>query len=580
MADDAARSEALASFIAITDASPDQAAQMLSCCDYDVAAAVELFFATSAPEPAPAPGGGAFAGIGFPPPVGGPPFPAGFDMDGDDDEFGDARRAVGGGGFGGSPAPRAADARAFDTLRGPAAFLEQQVAPPASSLVAGTGAAAAAAAAAAVAAGFGAFRSVDAIAASAAGGASHPAGTGGEGDGGEAAGGGGAGGGATAAHTLERLFSPPHKLLFGGSVEQAKAVAAEKDAWLVVNLQRNSEFASHQLNRDTWGHPAVADLLSASFVFMQLYPNAEEGDKFASFYNLMYAPLPVTLVIDPITGAKMHTLSGFVSPEALMEVLLPLVDAPPSNSAGPFKRARPGRAGAGGGSAEDAELAEAIAASLKESRGGSGGGGGGADGGGAGDDDEYEPYDDDGDGDGDDAGAGGGGGGWADAPAAPAAHAPAPAPPLPPPPPPAPTALSPAAAAAASAAASAAAAARVPPEPPASDPSSCTVALRLPDGSRVTRRWRRDEPCGSLCLWATAAAGGAPLRPFRLASGAPPVPLPAADDAAAGASLEAAGLVNALVSSALCREGADRFACSLLMRNVLRPAFAVTWSDA
>ena len=39
----------------------------------------------------------------------------------------------------------------------------------------------------------------------------------------------------------------------------------------MVNVQSNSEFASHQLNRDTWSDPMVSSMLMGSFVFWQVH---------------------------------------------------------------------------------------------------------------------------------------------------------------------------------------------------------------------------------------------------------------------------------------------------------------------
>ena len=37
----------------------------------------------------------------------------------------------------------------------------------------------------------------------------------------------------------------------------------------MVNLQSNDEFASHQLNRDTWSNPTVKSTIQNSFIFWQ-----------------------------------------------------------------------------------------------------------------------------------------------------------------------------------------------------------------------------------------------------------------------------------------------------------------------
>jgi len=38
----------------------------------------------------------------------------------------------------------------------------------------------------------------------------------------------------------------------------------------LVNLQSDKEFASHRLNRDTWGNPTLQDIIKGNFVFIQV----------------------------------------------------------------------------------------------------------------------------------------------------------------------------------------------------------------------------------------------------------------------------------------------------------------------
>lgn len=38
----------------------------------------------------------------------------------------------------------------------------------------------------------------------------------------------------------------------------------------LVNVQSNSEFASHQLNRDTWRDETLVSIVEGSFVFLQV----------------------------------------------------------------------------------------------------------------------------------------------------------------------------------------------------------------------------------------------------------------------------------------------------------------------
>ena len=38
----------------------------------------------------------------------------------------------------------------------------------------------------------------------------------------------------------------------------------------LVNVQSNAEFASHQLNRDTWRDETLVSIMEGSFVFLQV----------------------------------------------------------------------------------------------------------------------------------------------------------------------------------------------------------------------------------------------------------------------------------------------------------------------
>jgi hypothetical protein len=608
---DADHSEALASFVAITDATEAVAQQLLAATGFEISAAVELYFASQAAEAdadeayarSLAAGGGGGGG-----------------------GFGGGDGGGGGGGGGGDDfgdeAVRAPQPRYMDTLRGPAYALgpHAHVAPvdllPQRAASGGLGGGDAGALAAAMSARahlshLSAFRDFEAE--GFAGGDDDDDDEGADPDeaGGEAGEAGGAGAGVGAPPRPRRaraaagpdaglagLFAPPTRLLYAGSVEQARAAAGELDRWLLVNVQSNAEFGSHMLNRDTWAHDTVASLVEGSFVFVQLYDMQEEGARAAprkrarcararraarapraaasalkvgccrvasrrvtpsvpssharthtpththlgagrkmlTFHQLLHSPLPVTLLLDPITGAKMHSFVGFVSPEKFLEACVPFCDAPPSASAGPHKKhkhaaaavsAPPAQRGAGGAEEEDDALAAAIAASLAEADARGGGGGGG--------------------------GAAGGASGSA------AAAAPAAAPAVVPSgrvgfaaaaPPPAPAAAEPAPEApsfdaAAAEAAAAALAATLPAELSAGDASACRVALRLPDGGRAARVFSRDAPVAALRTWAAVAAPTAALgRPFRLvASGGPPLP-----EDEAGTSIGAAGLANAMIN--------------------------------
>jgi hypothetical protein len=58
--------------------------------------------------------------------------------------------------------------------------------------------------------------------------------------------------------------------MFEGDFEAAKAKASDKGLWLLVNVQTADEFASHMLNRDTWGNELIQDMVRESFVLWQV----------------------------------------------------------------------------------------------------------------------------------------------------------------------------------------------------------------------------------------------------------------------------------------------------------------------
>ncbi|KAL0296515.1 UNVERIFIED_CONTAM: Plant UBX domain-containing protein 7, partial [Sesamum radiatum] len=128
---------------------------------------------------------------------------------------------------------------------------------------------------------------------------------------------------------LASLYRPPFALMFHGPFEKAKDEARMQNKWLLVNMQSTKEFSSHMLNRDTWANEAVAQTIKTNFVFWQVYDHTEEGSKVCTYYRL--DSIPVILVIDPITGQKMHSWRGMVQPENLLEDLLPFMDGNPSD---------------------------------------------------------------------------------------------------------------------------------------------------------------------------------------------------------------------------------------------------------
>ena len=78
----------------------------------------------------------------------------------------------------------------------------------------------------------------------------------------------GSGGGSGQA-ALSDLFKLPKELMFQGDFEMAKMRSQQEGKWLLLNLQDSKEFDSHRLNRDTWTHDALKELVKGTFLFYQ-----------------------------------------------------------------------------------------------------------------------------------------------------------------------------------------------------------------------------------------------------------------------------------------------------------------------
>eukprot|EP00252_Welwitschia_mirabilis_P024059 TRINITY_DN699_c0_g1_i1.p1 TRINITY_DN699_c0_g1~~TRINITY_DN699_c0_g1_i1.p1 ORF type:complete len:448 (-),score=105.14 TRINITY_DN699_c0_g1_i1:369-1712(-) len=175
--------------------------------------------------------------------------------------------------------------------------------------------------------------------------------------------------GETIKDNLAALYRPPFALMFQGGFEQAKVEASRQGRWLLVNIQSTKEFSSHMLNRDTWANEAVKETISSTFIFWQVYDDAEEGRKVCTYYHLF--KMPAILVLDPVTGQKMRAWNGMVDPERLLEDLINYMDKGPldRHPAHPHKRQRevnerPLEDNSGKQDIDD-ELQQALAASLE-----------------------------------------------------------------------------------------------------------------------------------------------------------------------------------------------------------------------
>ena len=205
---------------------------------------------------------------------------------------------------------------------------------------------------------------------------------------------------------LGDMFRTPDELMFKGSFEEARAAAEAQGKLLMVNIQDEGEFASHQLNRDTWQNATVQDIIKSHFVFWQQYTSSPEGQvraraagpqsrhscanqpsrcarqMFANYYQV--TKKPVVIILDAETKSKLKEWEGFVEPDTLLDHVTSFVEEHEDANTQKKQRVEARMRGAsaagaaGGGAALSTTLSAPLAAMSASDSGGASGGGGGA----------------------------------------------------------------------------------------------------------------------------------------------------------------------------------------------------------
>ncbi|GMH85445.1 hypothetical protein TL16_g10234 [Triparma laevis f. inornata] len=173
---------------------------------------------------------------------------------------------------------------------------------------------------------------------------------------------------------LKDMFAPPTNLMYVGPFQTARQAAKESKRWLMINIQRDSDFASHALNRDVWSSETVESVVKTGFIFWQMMEEREEGRIYCERYNV--TSFPHIAFLDPRTGRSMWSKEGWsmenpVTAETFLESVVDFCDRnsfdrPPSAP----KVERGGEKKQRVGSIEDAsesdQMEAAIRASLSE----------------------------------------------------------------------------------------------------------------------------------------------------------------------------------------------------------------------
>ncbi|CAI5731215.1 unnamed protein product [Peronospora destructor] len=166
---------------------------------------------------------------------------------------------------------------------------------------------------------------------------------------------------------LSTLFQPPTAIMFQGTYADARTHAKNEGKWLMVNIQDEVVFASHMLNRDTWSDDVVQNLVASGFVFWQNYWASDHGKKFCSLYQIDRESLPIVVIIHPRTGEIRQRWTGFLEPQDMTEKLSDFCCMQTLN-ASPSEEKKEADTNIMDAS-EDDQLAAAIAASMQGNNG-------------------------------------------------------------------------------------------------------------------------------------------------------------------------------------------------------------------
>lgn len=110
--------------------------------------------------------------------------------------------------------------------------------------------------------------------------------------------------------SLSDMFAPPTEIMHtAGGFQGARNRAKDERKWLLVNLQNDSDFACHALNRDVWRNDLAEALITSSFIFWQAMNDTGDGQTYIQRYSVN--AFPHVAIIDPRTGRLMWKKEGW-----------------------------------------------------------------------------------------------------------------------------------------------------------------------------------------------------------------------------------------------------------------------------
>lgn len=110
--------------------------------------------------------------------------------------------------------------------------------------------------------------------------------------------------------------------------DAARELGKEDSKWIMVNIQDPSIFDCQLLNRDIWANQSINEIVRENFVFLQYSKDDPRATQYMQYYFQDHEnpdAYPHISIIDPRTGEKMKTWSGPKKLEA-SEFLMQIVE--------------------------------------------------------------------------------------------------------------------------------------------------------------------------------------------------------------------------------------------------------------
>eukprot|EP00923_Selenidium_pygospionis_P048241 GHVN01083070.1.p2 GENE.GHVN01083070.1~~GHVN01083070.1.p2 ORF type:complete len:328 (-),score=55.77 GHVN01083070.1:161-1144(-) len=123
---------------------------------------------------------------------------------------------------------------------------------------------------------------------------------------------------------FKKQFQPPTDIICSLSLEEAQLAAKESNKFVLVNIQKPDEFATHNLNRDVWSNEMVQEVVRFNFFFWQRNNGSGEAAKFVKLYRI--ESLPFVGVLCSVTGRLLKTWEAKKMADDPNEFVAKLVD--------------------------------------------------------------------------------------------------------------------------------------------------------------------------------------------------------------------------------------------------------------